>query len=383
LLSVIGPRDKLNILHVFATLPIGGAEEHLRTVLLNMDAEKFKPLICTIGEPGAIGDEIASLGFPVVSLGRMKKKSWDRLIVKDLRAIIRERKIDLVHAQLYHANMYGRVAALMERVPAIITEHNVYEKYKYKRRLVNRFLGKKTSRVIAVSKPVRDYIIKRDSLDPAKVEVIYNGIECERFSRPSPAERERARRGLGLGPDIVAVGMISRLARQKGHVFMLRALGEAKKQAPGIKLIVAGDGPLRDELAGEAKRLGLMGDVVFLGARRDVPAILKALDIYAMPSLWEGHPMALLEAMSTGLPVVASRVGGVPDVVEDGVNGILIVPEDAFALASRMVELAKNPELRERLGKEAGVLVGERFSAKAMVERMERLYVEVVKGARV
>ncbi|MEE8574292.1 MAG: glycosyltransferase [Thermodesulfobacteriota bacterium] len=367
----------MKVLHIFATLPVGGAEEHLRTVLLTMDSSVFEATVCCIGETGVIGEEIAALGFDLVGLGRMKKKRWDWQIVKAIEAIINERGIDLVHTQLYHANMYGRLAAFRARKPVIITEHNVYATYKYKRRLINRFLGKRTDRVIAVSKPVSDYIIERDGLDPSLVEVIYNGIDVERFTESGDSERAEVRKELGLAADTPVVGMIARLSKQKGHTYMLKALKEVKKTVPALKAIVAGDGPLKDEITTEANSLGLARDVIFLGARRDVPRLLKAMDIYLMPSLWEGHPIALLEAMASGLPVVAARVGGVPNVITDGVDGILIDPEDTAALISSMTELLIDSERAASIGAEAAKCIAAKFSAGAMVSKMERLYTEV------
>ncbi len=366
------------VLYIFATLPIGGAEEHLKTMVMNIESYGFKPTVCTIGEKGLIGEEIESLGVEVITLGRMKGKGFDPRIIKELMALIREKEIDIVHTHLYHANMYGRAAALATRVPVVATEHNVYKSYKRKRSVINRLLAKKTDAMIAVSRAVKDEICKRDSIDSAKVEVIYNGIEVERFKVPDAQEKRSAKTALGIEPDIRLAGTISRLSKQKGHTYLLRAFVELTSLFPDLRLLIVGSGPLEAELKSEAKEFGLSESVIFLGARRDVPEILKALDIFVMPSLWEGFPVSLLEAFATALPVVVSPVGGVADAVEDSVSGLFVEPEDVEGLVVQTSKLLNDNEMASRLGKEARKIVEKRFSVSTMLASMTNLYNEVL-----
>lgn len=368
----------MKILHLFSTLPIGGAEDRLRTLLLNMDKDRFDPLVCCIGEKGVIGEEIASFGFEVISLNRMKHRRWDWRIVRDLTSLIRDRKIELMHTQLYHANMYGRLAAFRANIPVVITECNIYKSYKYKRKVINRFLGKRTDRVIAVSNSVRDYVLGRDGLDPAKVIVVNNGVDITRFKPAANKEKVEARRSLGIEPEVELLGTVSRLSTQKGLSFLLKALASILNRSPDLKLIIVGSGSLEEELKDEAARLNITDSVRFLGARRDVPDILKALDIFVMPSLWEGFPRALLEAMATGLPVVAARVGGVADAIEDSVSGLLVEPTDVQGLAASISEMLNDSALAERLGKKAREVVEADFSVSGMVDSMAKLYTEVL-----
>ncbi len=368
----------MNILHVFSTLPIGGAEDRLRTLLLNMDRDRFHPVVCCIGEKGVIGDEIESFGFEVISLGRMKHRRWDWRIVRDLISIIRDRKIDLMHTQLYHANMYGRLAAFRAGVPVVITECNVYKTYKFKRKVINRFLGKRTDRVIAVSNSVRDYVLERDGLDPAKVTVVNNGVDITRFKPATNQEKVEIRRSLGIDPDLELLGTVSRLSSQKGHTYLLKAFASTLEAFPDLKLLIVGSGSLEEELKREAAGLDLIDSVRFLGARRDVPEILKALDIFVMPSLWEGFPRALLEAMATGLPVVAARVGGVPDAIEDRVSGLLVEPTDVDGLADSVSAVLTDSALAMKLGNNAREVVEGSFSVSFMADNMARLYREVL-----
>jgi glycosyltransferase involved in cell wall biosynthesis len=260
----------------------------------------------------------------------------------------------------------------------VATEHNVYESYKLKRSIINRLLAKKTFKMIAVSSAVKDEICRRDSIDPAKVEVIYNGIEVGRFTVPEANVKERAKIALGLDPKSPVIGTISRLSRQKGHKYLLNAFVDLVGSFPELKLLIVGSGPLEEELKVMAQKLGLSKSVIFTGARRDIPEILKALDIFAMPSLWEGFPVSLLEAFATGLPVVASPVGGVADAVEDNVSGLLVESQDVKGLVSALSKLLNDSALALRLGKEARGIVEERFSVSTMMDSMTKLYTDAL-----
>ncbi len=365
----------MNILYLFATLPVGGAEEHLKTVLRNIDLSAFNPTVCCIGEKGAVGEEIEAMGFEVISLGRMKKKSFDTSIPGLIKDIIKTRSIDLVHAHLYHACMYGRVAAFMAAVPVVTTEHNVYLRYKLKRSLLNRLLAKKTSRIVAVSKAVRDYVSKRDSIDPSKFEVIYNGIETERFD--IEMDRLEARRAIGIDEDGPVVGCVCRLSEQKGVTHLIGAFKSVLKEVPLATLLLVGDGPLAEELKKEVKSLSFGGKVRFLGQRRDIPVVLRALDLYVLPSLWEGLGIAVIEAMASGLPVVVSSAGGLVEVVEDDRTGYVVKPGDEEMLADSISKLLLDEDRARAFGARGKIRAEEVFSAGAMVRSLTRLYLEI------
>ncbi len=368
----------MNILYVFATLPVGGAEEHLRTVLKNIDLSTFRPTVCCIGEKGAIGAEIEAMGFEVISLGRMVKKSFDTAIPGLIKDIIKTRSIDLVHTHLYHACLYGRVAAFVAGVPVVTTEHNVYLSYKLKRSLVNRLLAKKTSRIVAVSKAVMDYVSERDSIDPSKFEVIYNGIETERFD--IDMEQLEARRTIGIDDDGPVVGSVCRLSEQKGVKHLIRAFKSVLEEVPLATLVIVGDGPLAEELKEEVRSLSFAGKVCFLGQRRDIPVVLRALDLYVLPSLWEGLGIAVIEAMASGLPVVVSSAGGLVEVVEDDRTGYVVKPGDEASLADSISKLLLDKDRARAFGARGKIRAEEVFSAGAMVRSLTKLYLEIAGG---
>lgn len=367
-------------MYLFMDLPVGGAEEHLLTVLRNIDTNSFCPTVCCIREKEQIGEEIEKLGIEVLSLKRMSKRI-DFRIVSDLRKIIRQRDIHLVHSHLYHANMYGRIAAFLSGIRSVITEHNVYlKKYKLHRRFVNWLLAKRTGRIIAVSEMVRNYVIARDWIGSGEVEVIHNGIDLSRFS--SRLGRADAREKLGIPADCFLLGIVGRLSEQKGHIYLVRAMPSLKERIPEIKLLVIGPGALETSLKKEAASLGLGESVLFLGSRRDIPDLLAALDVFVMPSLWEGLPIALLEAMSFSLPVVVSEVGGVAEIVVNGKNGFLVPPRDGAALFRTISGLYNRRDLRTVLGENARKTVAEKFNAVTMTRRLEAVYRAVVPSDR-
>lgn len=361
----------INILYLFVTLPIGGAEEHLLTVLKNLDLTQYNPIVCCIREKGVIGEEIENRGIAIISLNR-KSKSWDFRIVMDILKIIQTKNIQLIHTHLYHANMYGRIAALISKIPAVVTEHNVYPKYKLRRRILNWFLAKKSKKIIAVSEMVKKDITVRDWIKPSKIEVIYNGIDIDRF--PSAITKEEARQKLGVPTDCFLIGTIGRLTDQKGQIYLINTIGIIKGIIPEIKLLLAGSGPLESDLKSIVSTKGLNEYVKFLGARRDIPDILKAMDVFVFPSLWEGLPMVLLEAMASSLPVVATSVGGITEILRNGINGIIVPPRNEGALVQAIIGLSKDKAKLKLLGEIGKKTVEDKFTASLMVKNLASIY---------
>ncbi len=365
----------INILYLFVTLPIGGAEEHLLTVLKNTDLRRYNPAICCIREKGAIGEEIEEAGFHLITLKRRSKK-WDFRIVEDIVKIIRERNIHLIHTHLYHANMYGRIAALITKSPVVSTEHNAHTKCKPSRRIINRLLAKKTNRMIAVSHVVKDHIVSRDKIEPSKIEVVYNGIDITQF--PSSLTKADAREKIGISTNCFLIGTVGRISEEKGHIYLINAVSRVRDIVPDLRLIIVGSGPLELHLRKAVADQELGRTVIFTGFRRDVPDILKAMDVFAFPSLREGFPVALLEAMASRLPVVVPPVGGVTEIIQDGINGLLVQPRDEIGLAKSIIDLYQNQILREELGDKARETVVEKFSALTMVKNLDSVYRSVL-----
>jgi glycosyltransferase involved in cell wall biosynthesis len=368
----------LRILHVITRLPVGGAERLLVDIARGLDGRRFTSIVCCIQDRGELAAELEAAGIAVFCLERMRGKRFDWRAIGELARLMREQRIDLVHSHLYHANLYARLAARRARVPAIATVHNTYVKSKLHRELLNRWLARGSAKVIAVSEDVRKDLLAHDRIPADKIAVIHNGIDVSRVD--TPLSRAEARERLGLAGDVIALGCVARLEEQKGHRFLLEALAllnDPRRGPARFRAVLVGDGRLRAELEQRAAALGVRDSATFLGTRRDVAEILRALDICVMPSLWEGLSVAMLEAMAAGLPLVTSDVSGASQVVGDNEYGLKVPAADAAALAGAIAGLADAPERRRALGAAARERVLQHFSARAMLAELSRLYEEV------
>lgn len=367
---------RIKVLHLLVSLPVGGAEDLVAALVRGLDPARFDVRAATIGPAGVVGEELRRDGHPIHSLGLNLKEDPDLKIVFRLRRLFKDLKPDILHTHLYHPNYYGRLAALGLGLKGVVASvHNVYTRPKLHRRLWNFGLSWATDRVVAVSPQVRRDVRRYDGVADSRLILLPNGVSLAALE--TTASREEARAALGVTG--FCLGAVGRLEEQKGHTHLLQALPALMGVLDDMIILFAGEGRLSGALARQAQELGVADKVKFLGTRRDMPLIYRALDVFVLPSLWEGLPLALLEAMGTGLPVVATRVGGVADVITDRVNGRLIPPGDSRALAGAILELARQPDLRAKMGRAARSTVRERYSQEAMFQRLAALYLDLYK----
>jgi glycosyltransferase involved in cell wall biosynthesis len=366
------------VLYLIVDLPVGGAEIHLLNLVRHLDRDRYSPVVLCIGKNGPIGEEIAREGVPVTELGLLRKGGPDRGIAKSLREFLQREKISLVHSHLYHANYYGRLAAFREGIPAVCTIHNTYASPKMHRRFINRWLARRTARIIAVSAPVRDDILRYDGVDPSKVVVIPNGVDPDRFD--IPLTRAEARGRLGIPAEHYLIGTVGRLEEQKGLQYLLDAIRILRGAGKEAFLLVVGSGREEARLREQATRDGIGEAVYFLGARRDVAELYRAMDVFALSSLWEGGPITLIEAMASGLPVVATPVGIVPEIIRDGVNGFLVPLRDPAMLADALWRGREAPAMAEAAGREGRATVRDRYTHRHLAEKVMAVYEEALSG---
>ena len=332
---------------------------------------RFEPMVCCIHEAGPIGEEIRRTGTPVAVLGLTPglRRLGD---INGIRSYLRETRPDIVHTFLMTASLYGRLAAVLARVPIVIgTEVNIYAQKRRLHALAERLLMAGTDRIVASADSVREFYVRQVHADPAKVDVIYNAVD---FSQAHPTMSQREMRAsLGLAPDARVAGVIARLTEQKGHRYLFEALASSPALAD-VQLLVVGGGEEREALERVAAAKQLSTRVHFLGARRDLGNLLVAMDVFVLPSLWEGLPLAMVLAMGAGVPVVATCVAGIPEVVDDGQTGLLVPPRDASALGAALTRLFEDPRLCRRIGAEARASVLPRFGIDRYVESMTSLY---------
>jgi glycosyltransferase involved in cell wall biosynthesis len=360
---------RLKVLRVVIGLNQGGVQQAVLNLFNGLDRQKFEPIACAIENTGTIGKEIEAAGFEVIVLGY---KRQPLRTIYALVKLMRDRKIDIVHASSYHPSFYARIAALLAGVPVLIShEHVVFAQNRLQRVIFNKLLAPFTDGFLPVGHAVAKQVIDWYGYPEAKVEVIHNGVDTLRFT--PPACREEAKRRVGLDPDRPVVGIICRLDPEKGHRFFFDAVKELRSRFD-VQWLVVGMGRGEAQVMREAKERSVDDVVRFLGMRRDVPDLLAAFDCYVLPTLQEGFPNSVLEAMSAGCPVVVSDFPGNLEVVPDGVNGLVAPMGDSVTLTRHIEALLMDSGLRARLAVDARRHIEENFSIKQNVDKTAALY---------
>jgi glycosyltransferase involved in cell wall biosynthesis len=362
--------ETTRVVYLAHAFMVGGAEEMVLNLVRHLPP-RFEPHVCCMYEAGPIGEEIRKTGvsFSVLGLSPGLRRPLDVLRLRDH---LRQLRAQIVHAFLLPASLYGRAAAMLAHVPIVIgTEVNIYEHKRLHHIWAERLLMRATDAVIASAESVRDFYVRQVHADPARVEVIYNAVDWSQLETTMSRETVHAEAGVPAG--VPVAGIIARLTPQKAHTVLFDALTR-RRELERLHLLVVGDGELGAALAAQVSALGLDSRVHFLGARRDLGNLLNAVDVFVMPSFWEGLPLSMVLAMGAGLPVVATRVAGIPEVVQDEVSGLLVPPADADALAGALARLAEDAALRARLGDAARRFVRPRFGVDGYVSSVTALY---------
>ncbi len=360
---------KTRVLFLSHAFMVGGAEEMVLNLVRHLPA-RYEPSVACIHEAGPIGEEIRRTGVPFSVLGLTPGVSRPLDLLR-LRNALLTWSPTIVHTFLLTGSLYGRFAAMMTGVPIVIgTEVNIYENKKPLHARLERWLMQGTDAVIASAESVKEHYVRQVGADPGKVEVIYNAVDWAQLQ--ATVGRDEFRRSIGVPVDVTAAGIIARLTEQKAHRVLFEAMAQPGLSA--LHLVVVGDGELRDDLRSRVEALGIQRRVHFLGARRDLGNILAAIDIFAMPSYWEGLPLSMVLAMGAGLPVVASRVAGIPEVVDDGTSGLLVDPGNTEQLARALGSLVQDAGRRARLGDAARTFVVPRFGIDGYVASITNLY---------
>jgi glycosyltransferase involved in cell wall biosynthesis len=364
----------INILYVIWSLGLGGAEQVVISLAKGLDRSKFRPVICCLNDEGIFAGELKKDGIEVFAI--KKAKGLDFSVVPKLVKIIRENNIRIVHAHLWGANFWGRFAAKAAKVPVVVTEHNVDVWKSPFHFWIDRYLFKGTSCFIAVSETVRGFYAEKLGVAKEKIRVVYNGISTVGELRVASCELKKEF-GIREGEKVVSV--IGRLVAQKGVGFFLETF--SKMAVDKVKVLIVGEGPEKKVLELRVSSCELKNKVVFTGFRRDVKDILGITDILVLPSTREGLPMILLEAMAAGAIVVATRVGGTPELVTDGVNGFLVASGDGDGLRKKLEFVLSASATNDEIRRAAKKTVEEKFSLQRMVMEYEAIYGKVLENA--
>jgi glycosyltransferase involved in cell wall biosynthesis len=372
----------LSICEVITTLGVGGAEMHLLALTRGLLARGHRPEVVYLKGEGELALTFEASGIAVRKIEMDSSRESPRAIAALARHLRRSRP-DVVHTHLLKADAVGALAALLAGRRALLASkhnderallHPVYSR-------VHGLLSRLDRRVIVLSDHVGRFVAEHGRVPPSKIRRVYYGVDPAPFEA---ASAEGLREELGLSAEDFVVVCVARFAPQKAHAVLLDAFAHALGEEPGLRLLLVGDDPFgdhRQRAEAHAASLGLGERVRFLGIRRDVPRILAASDLFIMSSLWEGLGLVFLEAMAAGKPIVATSVSAVPEVVPDGVAGILVPPNDAITMARAILAIARHPDRARSFGEAGRRWVRERFGVERMVEETLAVLGEVARAA--
>jgi glycosyltransferase involved in cell wall biosynthesis len=364
----------------------GGTRRHLVDLARHLDPTRFELhlAVSTRRDPDFLDDlrllRERGLEATVVPMLRAIRPWHDLPAFLRLRRLIAALRPDIVHTHSSKAGFLGRLAARQVGTPAVVHTPHVFPfqmavspALQALYRVLERRAARWADRIACVCEQERREALRLRIAAPDRLVVIPNGVEAP-IEPPTPADRLTQRRALGLAPDGLVVGMVARFTRQKGHADLLAALPAVFRREPGARVVLVGDGELRAALERDIAARGFRGQVTIVGAREDAARCYPAFDVTALPSLWEGMPYALLDAMAHGSAIVATTVGGVPEAIKDGQSGLLVPPSAPDRLADALTALLADPALRARLGEAARRTVQKQFRLPEMIRMTAELY---------
>ncbi len=373
------PGGPVRIVELLATGTNGGAQEHVYGLLSRLDRERYSPTVVSLS-PGASIRRIATLGVPTLVIDQPD----DAIAVGALAAYLADLRPDVLHNHMYRAELVGTRAAIAlaeigRRRPYVVSTVHSSRVRSPEDRAELRRLTPSIDQLIAVSRAIEEKI-RHEERTGAPVRLIYNGVDLHRYDHQEPCCTLREEYGIEAGAPIV--GVVARLEPEKGHRTLLDAWPLVLRRVPDARLLVVGEGSLLTELAWQARELGIERRVIFTGRRDDIPAVTAALDVAALPSYREAQGMVILEAMALSRPVVATNVGGIPEMIEDGVSGLLVPPHDPDALAAAIVRLLLDHPYADTIARRGHDVAHQRFSIEFMIRAVEDIYDEGARAVR-
>jgi len=362
----------MKILFIANHLNVGGISSYLLTLASGLKQKGHQIYLASNG--GELEDKFKQAG---ITLFQVPLKTKNEISYKiffcfwRLRKVVRKFNIDLIHSQSRTTQVLADLLGRALVRPHIFTCHGFF-----KPKILRRIFGFWGQRIIAVSQQVKEHLVADFKLDDFKVSVVNNGIDIKNFGDFS--NRKITRQGLGIS-DAFLVGIIARLSDVKGHLYLIRAMSKVVEVFPTAKLLMIGEGKMKNALMEEVGRLGIQKNVLFVPQVDNTRDMLAAMDIFVMPSLQEGLGLALMEAMAQGVAVVGSAVGGIKTLIQDKFNGLLVEPADVPALAQAIITLLNDPGLRRDLGIQARKFILVNFSQEEMVNKTEIVYQQTLR----
>lgn len=371
---------KIRVLEIINDATIGGGQTHIIQILKHIDKEIFE-LFVACSPKGSLLDEFSRYSTKCIQVGISKKLNLVTLF--RFYKIIQKYHIEIVHTHGGIAGLWGRLAAIFSKRPVVHSLHGIhylyYENLILKKLfiLLEKFLSKFTDITICVAESDREKGIRHKLFKSNECIVIRNGIDIRTFA-PEETHIPSLKKLLGIEEDVKLIGHVARLHRQKGQAYLLQAFKEVNNKYPNSKLLLLGGGPMKKTLEQLSSDLDLNNHVYFLGLRKDVRNILAIVDVFVLSSLWEGLPIALLEAMAMGKPIVSTNVDGIKEIVENQKEGILVPPRNPELLAEALITLLQDNALAMKLGRQAQQKMVSEFNVERMVKEIEKVYSSLI-----
>jgi glycosyltransferase involved in cell wall biosynthesis len=353
----------------------GGAERLAATITIRLDQDRFERFFCSTHRrlPGpTFEEELVAAGVRTLALERgSKTELWAWL---PLVSFLRRHRIDVVHCHKFSANVWGSIFGSLARVPVLIAHEHAgrYEGQRLRRFLDRQLVSRRADVFLTVSETTRDRMVRVDGVDPDVVRVLPNGIP-----ELAAVSGTNLRDELGISVTAPLIAMVSQLRTEKRIDLLVDAVVALGREFPDVVAVVAGRGPEEPRLRELIRQNGLEEKVFLLGPRVDVPRILASADVAVSCSDFEGSPLSIMEYMAAGKAIVATRVGGIPELVDDGIHALLVEPRSVDGLAQAVARLLRDPALRNRLAEQARIRQQREFTIEAMVRRLEALYEEL------
>jgi glycosyltransferase involved in cell wall biosynthesis len=380
-------REPLRVTHVVLSLDFGGLERVVLSLArASRDLNQNLSLLC-LERPGTLAPQVEAMGIPLACVDKPPGLRWDT--TARVREVLRRFRPTVVHTHQMTALLYAGLAAQRERIPVVHTEHNNVASHRsrswvrrLRTELLWRYAGRYADRFCGVSRDIIETAGAYGTIRRRKLIHVPNGIDTTAFVAVE-AERPAVRAALGIAPDAPVIGTVGRLAEVKQQGVLIRAFTQIIPSFPTARLVLVGDGPLRSELEELAVSLGLGGVILFAGYQPNPERYLAAMDVFVLPSRAEAMPLVIPEAWAAGRPVVASRVGGIPALVEDGKTGLLVEPGDVGGLAARLRQLLADPRRAQELSRAGRALALARYDVTTMAGAYDHIYCELLTHRRI
>jgi glycosyltransferase involved in cell wall biosynthesis len=361
---------RIKVVHLVTSLEVGGAQHNMLLGLPRLDPERYEHILVSIMNRMQMEQQFRQLGIEVHSLGLSKKT--DLAVALRLRSLLKKIRPDILHTYLIHSNVLGRIVGRLVGVPTIIGSELTIGQAGTLGKLLTKLTNPLTDAVEVNSKTGGKAVMADLGVPEHKIEVILPGLDLDAFSGTD--NRTKIRSEIGVSDEQHLILFVGRLRSVKGPEYGIKAFAIAVSENPSLHLVIAGEGEQRKFLENLTTELGIEEKITFLGARKDLPDVLSAADSILMSSLTEGFPRVANEAMAASKPVVATRVGGIPEAIIDNVTGLLVESKDIDAMSNAIIRLSSDTELQQRLGNTARQHAEIHYSASSYVSRLDEMY---------